>query len=149
MTKITIDDVRKGIMKKINTFRDKDNTEIYSEEIPQNFKEPCFFVKEVRTSQAKELDNRYKRGHLYNIQYFPNPNSNSKNQEMREIAEGMYEHMEFIEINNKLVMGNDLNHQIVDGLLHFFVKYPLLLYKEIPEIPVMENLYQEGDIKYE
>lgn len=149
MTKITIDDVRKGIMKQINTFRDKDTTGIYSEDTPQDFKEPCFFIKEVRSSQTKELGNRYKRGNLYNIRYFPNPDSNSRNQEMRDIAEIMYGHMEFIEINNKLAMGQELNHQIIDGVLHFFVKYPLFLYKEMPKIPYMENLYQKGDIKRE
>ena len=149
MTKIIIDDVRKGIMKQINTFRDKDTTEIYSEDIPQNFKEPCFFIKEVRSSQTKELGKRYKGGHLYDIHYFSNPDSNSKNQDMRDMAEIMYGHMEFIEVNNKLTMGQELNHQIVDGVLHFFVKYPLFLYKEMPEIPSMENLYQKGDIKHE
>lgn len=149
MTKITIDDIRKGIMKKINTFRDKATTEIYSEEIPQNFKEPCFFITEIRTSQTRELGNRYKRGHLYDIHYFPSPNSNSKNQEMRDIAELMYEYMEFIEIHNRLAMGHDLNHKIVDGVLHFFVTYPLALYKEVPEIPTMENLYQKGNVKHE
>lgn len=149
MTKIAIDDVRKGIMKKINTFRDKDTTEIYSEDTPQDFKEPCFFIEEIRTSQTKELGNRYKRNNLYTIRYFPDPDSNSKKQEMRDMAETMYDHMEFIEINKKLAMGHELNHKIIDGVLHFFVKYPLFLYKEMPKVPFMENLYQKGDIKYE
>lgn len=147
MTRVNIDDVRKGIMKQINTFRDKATTEIYSEDIPQNFKEPCFFIIEIRSSQARELGNRYKRGHLYDIHYFPNPKSNSKNEDMREIAEIMYDNLEYIEVKGKLTMGLDLNHQIIDGVLHFFVKYPFFLYKEVEKDPKMEELEHERRIK--
>jgi len=147
MNKVTIDDVKKGIVKKINTFRDKTTTEIYSEEIPQNFKEPCFFIKEIRSSQNRELGNRYKRGHFYDIHYFPNPKSSRKNQELRDIAEILYDQMEYIEVAGKLTMGQDMNHEIIDGVLHFFVKYPIYLYKETESIPSMGSLDYKGGVK--
>lgn len=148
MTKvpITIDDIRKGIMRKINTFRDVD-TKIYGESIEQNFKEPCFFIKELRSNQNRELGNRYKRSHSYDVHYFPDPDSNSKNQDMREVAELLYDQLEYIEVNSKLIMGQEMDHQIIDGVLHLFVKYPFYVFKEMNSIPTMETLYQEGGIK--
>jgi hypothetical protein len=141
-----IDEIRKAILRKINTFRDKD-TKIYSETIEQGFQEPCFFVKEVNTSHERELGNRYKRDHLYDIHYFPNPNSPTKNADMRAMAEVLYEQMEYIEVAGRLLMGFDMKHEIVDGVLHFFVRYSMIVYKETEPIPLMENLEIEGGLK--
>lgn len=147
MSRVTIDDVKKGIMKKINLFRDKSTTKLYSEDIKQGFKEPCFFIKEIKSSQNKALGNRYKRGHSYDIHYFPSPDSNTKNAELREVAEVLYDQMEYIEIAGKLTMGLDMTHEIVDGVLHFFVKYPFYVYKEKEPIPTIENIEYEGGVK--
>lgn len=145
--RVTIDDVRKGISKKINTFRNKDTTELYFEGIPQKFEEPCFFIKEIRSNQNRELGNRYKRRHSYDIHYYPNPKSSRKNAELRQMAELLYDNMEYIDVAGKPVMGQDMSHEIVDGVLHFFVKYPIYLYKETDIIPNMENLEQQGGLK--
>lgn len=142
-----INNVMKAISIKINSFRDKATTKIYTEKIEQSFQEPCFFIKELRASQNKELGNRYKRGHFYDIHYFPNPDNNKKNEEMREIAEILYGHMEYIEVAGRPLMGLDMNHRVVDGVLHFFVKYPFHVYKEMDPIPTMENLNQERSVK--
>ena len=148
MSKVTIDEVRKAISIKINTFRDKGTTKIYSEEIKQGFEEPCFYIKELRTNQDRELGNRYRRGHSYDIHYFPNPNSETKNADLRKMAETLYDQMEYIEVAGRPLMGLDMNHRIVDGILHFFVKYPMFIYKEIEFIPKMENLEYEGGVKH-
>lgn len=142
-----IDEIRKAILRKINSFRDKD-TKIYSEGIEQNFQEPCFYVKELRSNQDRGLGNRYKRGHLYDIHYFPNPNSSTKNADMREMAEILYDQMEYIELEGRPLMGLDMSHRIVDGVLHFFVRYPMFVYKETDPIPKMENLEIKGGLKY-
>lgn len=145
MNKVTVDDVIKAISTKINSFRDKSTTKIYMEEVDQDFKEPCFYIKELRSSQNKELGNRYKRGHFYDIHYFPG--GDKVNEEMREMAETLYDHMEYIEVAGNPLMGLDMNHRVVGGVLHFFVKYPLFVYKEVEQIPDMGNLEYEGGLK--
>lgn len=142
------DEVRKAISRKINGFRDKD-TKIYSETIEQGFQEPCFFVKEVNTSHERELGNRYKRDHLYDIHYFPNPNSSTKNTDTRTMAEVLYEQLEYIEVAGRPLRGYDMNHRIVDGILHFFIRYPMFVKKEAEPIPLMENLEIKGGLKDE
>ena len=146
---INIDSVIQGISIKINTFRDKLTTKIYMERVEQGFKEPCFFIKELRSNQTKEISNRYKRVHLYDIHYFPNPNSRTKNQDMRAMAELLYENMEYITVGSKPLMGLEMNHQIQDGVLHFFVRYPVHLFKEVEAIPKMESLDYGGGLKSE
>ncbi|GFN35818.1 phage tail terminator family protein [Tepidimicrobium xylanilyticum] len=141
-----IDEIRKAILRKINTFRDKD-TKIYSESIEQGFQEPCFYIKEVNSSQNRELGNRYKREHLYDIHYFPNPNSSTKNTDMRAMAEVLYEQLEYIEVAGRPLRGYDMNYRIVDGVLHFFVKYSMFVKKEAEPIPFMENLEIKGGLK--
>lgn len=145
MNKVTIDDVIKAISTKINSFRDKSTTKIYMEGVEQDFKEPCFYIKELRSNQEKELENRYKRGHFYDIHYFPG--GNKVNEEMRKMAETLYNHMEYIEVAGNPLMGLDMNHRIVDEVLHFLVKYPLFVYKELDPIPKMEDLKYEGGLK--
>lgn len=144
---ITIDDINDAISRKINSFRDKETTKIYTEGIEQDFTEPCFFIKELNSSHNKELGNRYKRDHFYDIHYFPNPNNPKKNEEMRNMAETLYEQMEYIEVAGRPLMGFDMKHEIVDGVLHFFVRYSMIVYKETEPIPLMENLEIEGGLK--
>ncbi|NLI90195.1 MAG: hypothetical protein GX366_07305 [Epulopiscium sp.] len=141
------DEIRKAISKKIGTFRDKSTTKLYSEESEQKFKEPCFYIKELRSSQEKELGNRYRRSHLYDIHYFPNPESKATNSDLRKMAEILYSEMELIEVSGRPLMGFELNHEIVGGVLHFFVRYPISLYKEKAKTPSMEGLKQEGGLK--
>lgn len=142
-----IDEIRKAISRKINSFRDKETTKIYSESIEQGFQEPCFYIKEVNSSHNKELNNRYKRDHLYDVHYFPNPNSSTKNADMRAMADVLYEQMEYIEVEGRPLMGLDMNHRIVDGVLHFFVRYPMFVKKEAEPVPLMENLEIKGGLK--
>jgi hypothetical protein len=146
---ITIDDINDAISRKINSFRDKETTKIYTESIEQDFTEPCFFIKELNSSHNKELGNRYKRDHFYDIHYFPNPKNAKQNEETRNMAEILYEQLEYIEVEGRPLMGLDMRHEIVDGILHFFIRYPMFVYKEAEPIPLMENLEIKGGLKGE
>ncbi|MFN1809005.1 DUF6838 family protein, partial [Clostridioides difficile] len=53
--------------------------------------------------------------------YFPR--SEAKNFEINEIAEMLLEELEYIEINGDLVRGTNMNFEIIDNVLHFFVDY--------------------------
>lgn len=142
---VTLDDVRKAVMAKISSFKEAD-TPIYGEEIPQKFKEPCFYIKVIRTRQAQQLGDRYTRRHLFDIHYFPK-SGNNINEQILAMAEKLYNEMEYIEINGKLTRGIDMYHEVADGVLHFFVGYNFTVKKQAPHIPNMENLYQKGVLK--
>jgi len=111
------------------------STRIYGEEIKQGFEEPCFFVKLFPVSQGQVVGRRYKRMHSFDIHYF-----GESNEEMHDIADQLYDRMEYIPVNEDLLRGTKMNHEIVDDVLHFFVNYDFHVYKEIPVEELMENL---------
>ena len=142
---VTLDDVRKGVMAKIDSFKEA-STPIYGEEIPQKFKEPSFYVKVIRTRHNQQLNEMYKRRHLFDIHYFPKP-GNNVNEQILVMAERLYEELEYIEVNGKLTRGVEMHHEAIDNVLHFFVNYNFTVKKQVEELLAMENLYQKGVLK--
>ncbi len=142
---VTLDDVRKAVMAKISSFKEAD-TPIYGEEIPQKFKEPCFYIKVIRTRQAHQLGDRYKRRHLFDIHYFPK-SSNNTNEQILAMAEKLYDELEYIEVNGKLTRSVDMYHEAVDKVLHFFLAYNFTVKKQALQVSSMESLYQKGALK--
>lgn len=114
-----------GISIKINELFG-DNYYIYSENVKQGFKEPCFFISLLKPSSTPKLGNRSLREYNFGIQYFPS-SSNSKNTEMYEVSEKLISGLEYISFENKLLRGSNINAEIVDDVLHFFIKYSLFV----------------------
>lgn len=142
MTMVTINDIRTAVFHRLSErFPD---IKRYGEEIRQGFEEPCFFVKLLTASQTQELDIRYMRTHSFDIHYFPVDNSNN---EAHDMAEQLYDTLELIEFNGALYRGINMNHEIVDGVLHFFVDYNFHVRRIVPDVPKMESLEQEGWVK--
>ena len=144
---VTLDDVRQGVMAKLEEFKEPD-TPIYGEEIEQGFKEPCFFVKLLRTSQEHRLSSRYRRNHLFDIHYFPGSGPN-KNEHLLTMAENLYDHLEIVSVNGCLVQGIDMRHEMIDHVLHFFVRYTFHVRREEAKHERMGYLHQEGVLKSE
>ena len=139
---VTINDIRTAVFHQLaERFPD---IRRYGEGIRQGFEEPCFFVKLLNASQTQELNTRYMRTHSFDIHYFPQDNSN---EEAHDMAEKLYDVMELIEYDGVLYQGREMNHEIVDGVLHFFVDYNFRVKRIVPDVPAMGSLEQEGWIK--
>lgn len=144
MGEITINNVRDAVVTVLGEqFPD---IEIYGEEIKQGFTEPCFFVKLFPVAQDREFGRRYKRYHAFDIHYFPESETDA-NEEMHDMAEQLYACLEYIQVNSSLCRGHGMKHEIVDGVLHFFVNYDFHVLKPVPEVPAMQSLEQEGLVK--
>src|SRR5690625_3611513 len=116
---ITINDVRYAVNAKLD--EQFPNIPIRGEEIKQGLIEPCFFVKLFPVAQDREVDKRYRRYHSFDIHYFPA--TLYANDEMHEVAEQLYDCMEYIETVSGLIRGRNIRHEIIDSVLHFFVQY--------------------------
>ncbi|WP_102274092.1 phage tail terminator family protein [Cytobacillus massiliigabonensis] len=116
-----------------------DGYEIYSEEIKQGLIEPCFFIAFLRYGQTQIIGQRYFKEHFFDIHYFP-VSTQDKNFELNEVAEELTDALEYITVNGDLVRGTNLNGEIVDGVLHFFVNYNMHVYKAKDPIPHMGDL---------
>jgi hypothetical protein len=137
---MTTNAVREGVMGALNAkFPD---TPVYGEQIKQGFTEPCFFVKLLEGAQEKQLGRRRKRHHTFDIHYF-----GSTNAALHDMADQLYTCLEYIEAGGALCRGTDTTHEIVDGVLHFFVQYKLHVMSERPADPVLQSLEQRGGLR--
>lgn len=114
----------------------------YVEQVKQGFDEPAFFVMQLNSGQTKGLDRRYKRSLLYNVHFFPHPDSLTKKEDCRTMGERLYEALEYINVNGP-VRANDMKYEVVDEVLHFFLSFSVHLMKEEPTEAKMLILKQE------
>lgn len=119
---------------------------IYAEEIPQGFREPCFFISCINSSERRLVGNRYFTENMFCVQYFPEDKRN-KNAECRKIAEGLFSCLEWIEADGEPVMGNGMKYEIFEGVMSFFVDYNMATYKRKEQAVVMENLKENISMK--
>ncbi|MFS8534844.1 MAG: hypothetical protein FWJ65_06755 [Limnochordales bacterium] len=140
MTEVTVNDVRYGVMSALSA--QFPGIKIYGEPITQGFEEPCFFVKLLEASHEKAVGRRYVRTHSIDVHYF-----DATNAALHDMAEQLYDCLETIQVAGTLCRGRSMSHEIVDGVLHFFVQYDLHVMRERPTAPLMRELEQEGYLK--
>jgi hypothetical protein len=131
-----VNNIINGIVIKIDSLFGN-NTIIYTEEVEQEFKEPCFYVKLLRASHRQILNNRYYLEHSFDVHYFPG--TADKNAEMFDTATKLSA-LEYITIGGSLVRGTKINYQTVDGVLHYFVNYNYYAYLSKEEAEKMQTL---------
>lgn len=143
MTTVTINSIRSGVIIALSDLFPA--MEIHGESIEQDFKAPSFFVKLLSVAQDQELDRRYRRSYSFDIHYFPA--GPDPNEEAHGMAEQLYDKLRQIEVDGALYRGTGMNHEVVDGVLHFFVDFNFHVFAEkMPEIK-MRTLNQEGYLK--
>jgi hypothetical protein len=134
-----IDDLKIGI----NQVLDKEfpNITIYAEKIEQDFEEPCFFIKVLSSAQDKELNRRYKKNISFDIHYFSD--GEDVNSDCSDMADKLYEVLEYIQVGNSLYRATNMTHEGIDGVLHFMLQFNYHVLREVEEVPKMQTLKRE------
>lgn len=134
-----INDLRIGI----NQVLDKEFSQItiYGEEITQGFEEPCFFIKILSSAQDKELNRRYKKNISFDIHYFSD--KEDINLDCNNMADKLYEVLEYVKVNENLYRSSDMTHEVIDGVLHFMLQFNYHVFKEIEKTEKMKKLKVE------
>lgn len=130
----------------INTALEKVNSEaeIYIEEIPQGFKEPCFCVQVLNPNEKQLLGERHLRTYNFCIQYFPKKGL----WENAEIAELLHRALNQIDLGNgDSVRGINRRYEIVDKRLLYFVTYKLHVRDVDMDDNYMGELSLRGGVK--
>ena len=119
---------------------------IYMEEIKQDLEEPCFFISCINPSKKLFVGKRYSRRNLFCIQYFPE--TENVRQECNAVMERLYNCLEYIFLPNgeKPVRGTQMNGEIIENVLSFFVNYDFFTYNTKLEEP-METMVIKNDTK--
>lgn len=137
---ITVNDVRDGVIAALKAAYPE--RKVYDEEIKQGFSSPCFFVKILTAGQNREVGRRYKREHSLDVHGYADTND-----ELRVVVENLFTTLEYVSVPGGSVRGIRMNHEIVDGVLHFFVDYDFRVVREnTPEVK-MQTLAQEANFK--
>lgn len=146
-----ITDIKKAIAKAINTEFNSDVEDayrIYTEDISQDLIEPCFSIVHLLSTNESLLPPRYMRNYSFDIHYFPKDNVKVK-EECEEVAERLFLCLELINFVDNTYGGIKMNYEVVEGVLHFFVSYNVIVKKVITPVESMETIETNVGLKDE
>lgn len=124
-----------------------DGYKIYKENISQNMRVPSFLVTCINPTTELFLGKRYICKNQICVQYFPE--SECFNHENIEICERLFSCLEFLPVDDDVVMGSGVSVQQVDGVLSFFISYNFFVNRlaDVSTMDVLErydsNIYME------
>lgn len=127
-----------GIAQKLNQIFG-DEYRIHIDTVKQGLKEPCFLIVVLEGNQEQVIGNLYSRKQSFDIHYFPQ-SKNGIIREVNEVLNKLLIELEYIEVNADLVRGTNINFDVVDEILHFFVNYDVRIRKVVEPDPLMEDL---------
>lgn len=149
------DYITNGITNAIyNEFGDDYNIYVDSQE--QGANEPCFFVYLIDSREDEKTMGRYLQKNLYHITYFPKTEEAARaetgyyepNKECQDVLRKLTEILRYVEISDgSLIRGTELNGQIADSQLSFYVHYDLYLNRSTPGVAMStlsENIRKKG-----
>lgn len=139
-----INSIVEGISISLNAAFGDDFT-IYTESVEQGLKEPCFFVSCINPTSRIFLGKRYFKTNQMCIQYF-SADKDSKKEECNAVSEKLFDCLEYITVLGDWVRGTQMNCEMVDGVLHFFVNYDMFVYKVEPS-DAMEEISKNVSVK--
>lgn len=97
------------------------NVPIYDEPVPQEAKEPCFFVRSVSPRQRLFLNRRYHRTELIEVVYFPK--KENPREDANEVLEQLFNILEMIQVGQETIRGADMEATVEDETGVFTVYY--------------------------
>lgn len=116
------------------------NTDVWTENIPQGFQMPCFFVSVSLAAEKPYINQRTLRQHSVLIQYFPNIGKNA-HQEMDAIAARLFLLLEYLPLpDGGLLLGRERRYEVEKNTLFFGVEYNCFVYKKQEVTEKMETL---------
>ena len=135
-----INNIIVGVCNAVNT--EFENAVIYTEQVEQGLKLPCFFV------YCKKLERQRYRGHRFLaknricIQYIPSGTVNMQS-EMDAVAQRLFECTRYIDVcengGEYLLDGTKAYYEKDEKVLNFYVNYDIF-YRITDEIALMEEL---------
>ena len=114
---------------------------IYSENMPQDFNTPCFFIECVKYSREKALSRgtRFLVSAMFRVTYFPDEENLNQNEDIYEISDRIFDSVERIDGYS----GDGLKAEFSDGVLVVTVNYDFQAVKETDK-NYMSGLKQKG-----
>ena len=109
--------------------------DVYTESIEQGFEEPCFAIHQLTADITPYPNYRTEIVQHFDVRFFPTETR------PREQCRAVAETLTFLLRQLSSLRGTNLNWEITDDVLHFFVSYRQFV-RETPEEYLMEILQQ-------
>ncbi len=140
-----VNDVCTGIAAELE--KSFDNPIVYFDSLPQGFKAPCFFINLVDSRLEPKLWNRYELVMDFDVIYYPHNPDEDNAIELHDVAYKLLFQLEYITVLKNLLRGIDTHFEVQDNVLHFFITYKVMIFKELVKSPLMQQLIQNYKIK--
>ena len=129
-----IKEIINGISKKIYGFYEG-LYDIYVEDVEQGLEVPCFMINLISSNIRMILKPRYMFESVFDVIYF-----GEGYKDCMDRGSELYDILEYITINDKdLIRGTKMNMDIIKNILHFRVRYNLILQNKPDIINMMED----------
>jgi len=115
-----------------------DGYEVYTTQVRQGLKRPCFIVDFVNQIDEHFPSDRHRMLNTFSVRYIPNNTPGAK-LECYDAQDRLTGALDFITADGDLLRGVDIHGQMLDGELVFIVNYDYNL-RHVEEIPLMETL---------
>lgn len=143
-----VSDIKKAVAAKLNqTFGLE--YEINTEEVFQNMKPPSFFIKGFMSAINQLVGRRYDKRNTIIVNFFPIKNDSTEVEQCTNVAEQLWDILEYIEWEGIKARGTNMSYQIIDKILVFQVDYNFTVLKPIEAQEKMEVLEEETFLKEE
>ena len=136
-------DLIDAISKRLVEYFPESVPNIYSENIEQGFSEPCFYISLINSTNKNKLGPGRSKRYKFDIMYF---NNNLGNDDLNTMGDKLSTVLEDIQIGDALIHGFDIEYEVKDNKLHFFVEYPVLASYEVEKVSKMASLKERIDI---
>lgn len=112
------------------------NNNIHSDIVLQGLKKGDFNISLVAASHSHVMDKRHLQNSLFEVLYYPHKGKD----ECYDVAYKLTEILDKITVQEQTLKCNGMRFEIVDSVLHIFVKYNLYLIKDILHTAMMGTL---------
>ncbi len=127
-----------GIAKAIRKDFSSGDFKVYTEFVEQGM-EKGFFIKCLKRTETPFIKGRYRLDADFDINFVTN--EKDKNNICQNVAQYLYNSLEFINFDGGFIRGKNMKHEITDGVLNFYITYTTFFYKiENENIDFMEFL---------
>ena len=136
-------DLIDAISKRLLEYFPESVPNIYSENIEQGFSEPCFYISLINSTNKNKLGPGRSKRYKFDIMYF---NNNLGNDDLNTMGDKLSTVLEDIQIGDALIHGFNIEYEVKDNKLHFFVEDPVLASYEVEKVSKMASLKERIDI---
>ncbi|MBW7477248.1 hypothetical protein K0T92_21250 [Paenibacillus oenotherae] len=118
MIGMTVDDVLDGIMDSLG--EKYPGTTMAVGEAKEDYPKPLFAVKLMSVANNREMGRRYQLIHQFKIEYMTLVPTYKG---LHDTANHLYTILENIAVAGNLIQGRGMRHEIINGVLHFYVHF--------------------------